>query len=307
MPLHLIGRGTTRAKKAWLGPTMVAALTIVTPLFIIVSVYAGFAWSSPQLQFTALLLIGLYIIWLFWAGYRAKWTGFGDYTNPVPGGNLVRGKTLWDWLELFIIPAALFLAGYMLNSAQQEQESNNAKANAQEAALQIYLSQMANLLVDKDLSTDPKSQTKHVARVWTITVVRQVNADHKRIVLEFLSESVLIQGQNPVVNLATADFSGANLSGVNLSGTNLSSANFTKADLTGANLTGANLQGADLRGANLKKAHVGQARLNGANLAGANLAEADLNQMQCVGSQYTQDTVWPDNYDPVQQCAMLIN
>jgi hypothetical protein len=41
-------------------------------------------------------------------GYRAEWTGFGSRVDAK--GALTPEKTLWDWLELIIVPAVLFLA-----------------------------------------------------------------------------------------------------------------------------------------------------------------------------------------------------
>ena len=46
------------------------------------------------------------------------WTGFGPH--KVPSGEIVPGKTLWDWLELAIIPATLVGIGILFNSAQKK-------------------------------------------------------------------------------------------------------------------------------------------------------------------------------------------
>ena len=47
---------------------------------------------------------GLYLH--FAKGYIwVDWTGFGDYTSPLTTDQ--RGKTLWDWLQLLIIPIVL--------------------------------------------------------------------------------------------------------------------------------------------------------------------------------------------------------
>lgn len=56
-----------------------------------------------------------------------------------------------------------------------------------------------------------------------------------------------------------------------------------------ANLTGADLEGANLEGANLRKAN-----LTGADLEGARLSEADLRRAKA-----SEDTTWPEGFDPV--------
>src|SRR5215467_6633766 len=61
-----------------------------------------------------LVLIGIVII-----GYvfNWDWTGLGPYTSPPhpKDSDYQRGKTLWDWLQLLIIPAVLAVGGYLFN------------------------------------------------------------------------------------------------------------------------------------------------------------------------------------------------
>jgi hypothetical protein len=77
-------------------------------------------------------------------------------------------KTLWDWLQLLIVPAALAVGGFWLNRAQSEREQAGQDAQrererdmeelqrrrelevqnerAQDTALDAYLDKMDNLL-----------------------------------------------------------------------------------------------------------------------------------------------------------------
>ena len=66
---------------------------------------------------------------------RAKNTGF-------------EVKTLWDWMELLIIP--LFLAGgaFFLNRSERNNEREIATDRQREAAFQAYLTQMKDLLLN---------------------------------------------------------------------------------------------------------------------------------------------------------------
>lgn len=75
---------------------------------------------------------------------------------------------------------------------------------------------------------------------------------------------------------------------VDLVGANLERANLGAANLEGAYLAGTNLQGAKLMEANLKEAYLWGANLEGASLAGANLE----------GARYSNDTLWPEDFDP---------
>ena len=245
-------------------------------------------WLRLALLVALLIVAVLLLAALILAGYPYAWTGFG---TPY--------KTLWDWLELLIIPATLLLGGYLLNRADKHRDDARAardlredreiaEQRTQETALQTYLDQMARLMLENSLSSTPTPEAKDVARVWTLTVVRRVDAERKGIVLQFLHESKLLQRGSPIVNLTYADFSGAALDWAELSGADLSWANLAGADLRRANLHGTNLHGTDLRRANL----------DGADLGATDLAEADLH-----AAQYTTATIWPAGFDPAQAGA----
>jgi hypothetical protein len=258
--------------------------------------------GSPRLRFLPLLALAvvavLLLAALILAGYPYAWTGFGTSGTPETPASY---KTLWDWLELLIIPATLLIGGYLLNRADKRHDDARAardlredreiaEQRTQETALQTYLDQMARLMLENSLSSTPTPEAKDVARVWTLTVVRRVDAERKGIVLQFLHESKLLQRGSPIVNLTYADFSGADLAWAELSGADLSWANLAGADLSRANLHGTDLHGTDLRRANL----------DGADLGTTNLAEADLGE-----ATYTAATTWPPDFDPAQAGASL--
>jgi uncharacterized protein YjbI with pentapeptide repeats len=203
------------------------------------------------------------------------------------------GKTLWDWLQLLVVPIVLSLItvafAWQQSDRQQKIEATRAESErqieeqrAQDAALQAYLDQMSQLMLERDLrSSKERSEESTLARARTRTVLARLNSRRKGSVVQFLYEADLIN-KNPVVSLSDvrlsgADLSGADLSGADLSGADLSDANLSDgADLSDADLSGANLRKADLGGANLSGADLGGAELQLAVLSGANLLGADL-------------------------------
>src|SRR5437016_1736187 len=68
---------------------------------------------------TTLLAIVFMLIILSILGYifNWSWTGLGTYISTPHATNITfqREKTLWDWLQLLIIPAVLAVAGYFIN------------------------------------------------------------------------------------------------------------------------------------------------------------------------------------------------
>ena len=198
----------------------------------------------------------------------------------------VAGKTLWDWLQLLIVPLALAVLG-LLFSAQQDarqQALENQRADrvrqleeqrAQDLTLQAYLDQMSTLVLE-DLG-DPKVQT--LARARTLTVLSRLDPSRKEEIMQFLLEANLVTSvgdSDPVIELNSADLSGTDLSGTDLSGANLSHANLIEANVSNANPSNANLRYANLSNANLSNANLSNAKLRGVNLYDANLGDAKL-------------------------------
>jgi uncharacterized protein YjbI with pentapeptide repeats len=189
-----------------------------------------------------------------------SWTGF-------------QGKTVWDWLQLLIVPAVLAIGGFFLSgffsalledqravneANQRAMELRLEESRTQDAALQEYLDQMNALLLDAELrKTEEGSAARILARARTLAVLERLDpnledaASRKTQVMRFLVEANLVQrleGRQPIIRLNHADLRDANLSGANLSGANLSSAWLNYANLSGAWLNYADLRDADLRG-----------------------------------------------------------
>ena len=217
-------------------------------------------------------------LWLILKGYSIAWTGFGDFVNP--NGEFVRGKTLWDWMELFIIPVVLGFGLFWLNLSERNNEREIAKDRQNEAALQSYIDRMADLIMLGDLK-NLKYEVVNVARLRTLTVLRVLDPKRAALVLKFLYDSWLIKGENSIIYLRDAQLSEVDLdlvylNDVNLEHVNLSGASLQHAYLENANMKNAQLQGANFHSAKLSKANLYWTNLSGANLNYANLSEANL-------------------------------
>lgn len=246
----------------------------------------------------ALLVAGLLLS--LWGGYKLgwSWTGFGEYT--VPDESQQRAKTLWDWMELLIIP--LVLAGGALWFNRQEREAQRAREKKRyereekladdrqkEDALQTYLDRMTELMLQKGPDTW-HGAAREVAQARTLTILRRLDGPRKGMLLRFLHESSLIgkgKKSDPIVDLRSADLSESRLKGANLGRAHLREVDLHRSDLTSANLSRAILRNtdlqqsdlslADLRDADLTRAILKKVKLSGAKLAGADLTGAYLN------------------------------
>jgi hypothetical protein len=185
---------------------------------------SGGLWAAG-ISFVALVFL------LIVLGYVQEW----KWTGLVVDANYPK-RTLWDWLELLIVPAALAIGVYWLNrrqterereaqaaqrerergaqAAQRERELEIERERAQDEALQAYLVHMSQLPLELQRLGDADRAQElllQVARARTLTVLQRLDGRRKRSVLQFLTEGGLIDRSNPVIGLRGADLSGAAL------------------------------------------------------------------------------------------------
>jgi hypothetical protein len=264
---------------------------------MLVKARSALAWGGG---IAAVIILGLVGVVVY--GYVTKpgWVGVAD-------------KTLWDWLQLLVVPAVLAAGGLLLNTAQRSRELVAQEVQkhreeyiqdqrAQDDALQAYLDYVSKLLIDEVVvSPDAQAQTERatstkfvssliemnaknpqlftVIRVRTLAVLTRLDAYRKPYVLGFLYESGLIyrevEEQPPALELSGADLSDIDLGQSSFDGICLSQTYMSGAILAGISLRDADLSGVDLSGADLSGAD-----LSGANLSGAYKLTGDRSKQE---------------------------
>ncbi len=160
----------------------------------------------------------------------------GEVTKQSRWG--LRGRTVWDWLELWIVPMVLVVIGLIFEMQQadrqqatEKQQQELAEQRAQDEALQAYLNQMSQLMLDRKLLEAEQGDLVHtLAQARTSTVILRLDAEHNESVTRFLSNSGLALDGETSARL---------LSDITLSHATLSDAFLPNADLSYANLDGA--------------------------------------------------------------------
>ena len=209
------------------------------------------------------------------------------------------GKTVWDWLQLLIVPImhSLITIAFTWQQDVRQQRIEDSRTErvrkieeqrAQQATLQAYLDQMGTLLLDRDLhGADEDSDVRRLARARTLVVLDALGSGRQNKVFRFLSETELIQARTgdrpPIIGLKYASLRGFELRGKQL----LANTDLTQAKLYGADLSQAHLEATDLSGAHLEEANLGGASLAGASLSGAYLRDADLGGADLSGADLT--------------------
>jgi uncharacterized protein YjbI with pentapeptide repeats len=207
------------------------------------------------------------------------------------------GKTLWDWLNLIGVLAVPVVVGFgavWFTTRQGKVADAENKDNQREAALQAYINQMSELLLEKKLrESDPNAEVRKVARVRTLSMLYQLNTRRINYMLAFLRESELITNDTntSIVSLRKVDLRQVDLHDVDLHGLDLSETNFRKANLSGAyinkaNLSGASFSNANLSGTNFRKSNLSKAFLSDANLSGTVFSETNLSGATLTGANF---------------------
>jgi len=245
-----------------------------------------------------------------------------------PGWTGFRGKTIWDWLQLFIVPLALVVVSFLFamqqderqeklqrQTAAREQDLENQRAEAdreiedqraQQAVMQSYLDQMGALLLDRNLRTaDEDSNVRNVARARTLTTLAALDPYRKQKVLRFLDETKLIQASSPdgkpVISLSFAELDGVRLGHVgSLGGFNLQGIVLINSRLINANLLNADMREADLREADFSGADLTNANLHGADLIATDLTDADLTGTDLTDVDLTDAVVTEEQLDQAE-------
>jgi uncharacterized protein YjbI with pentapeptide repeats len=255
--------------------------------------------KTVKIIFAALLCIAIFII-VYWAINPTKspsWTGFGPYDEDLNGS---RSKTLWDWLDLLIVPIFLAVGAWLLSAADKESELNLELDRQNQGVLTSFMDNLSKLLLESNLrESKPATEVRWIARTYALAAFRVLDDKRKAEALQFLFETGLIS-ENPIISLNSANlrsvildraalvkaeikgayFQNASFKGANLSDTNFCGSDFSNADFRGSILDGTNLSFAILKNVNLSGLDLTQADLNCADLSGANIKNTKITKEQ---------------------------
>lgn len=194
-------------------------------------------------------------------------------------------KTLWEWMQLLIIPFVLAGGTIWFNAQQantslavgRQQHENDQQIAAdqqEETTLTTYINDLGDFLITHNLrNSQPGDETRVVARAKTFVALKRLDGDRKGELIQFLYEAQLLGYASTDANsravLQTESI-------VDLYGVDASRANLSRAYLEGANLEGVDLEGAYLERADLRKADLRYAKIEPAQLSRAYSLENTL-------------------------------
>jgi len=260
--------------------------------------------KTTKIIFTVLLglLIGIIIYWIIFPARSPSWFGPYDQTNHSS-----RAVTLWDILDLLIVPSILVISAWLLGTIEKDAERNIQTDRQRQETLEKYFERMSDLLLKTQLREQPpNSEGRILARTWSLSVFRTLDSARKAEVLQFIYESNLI-GKNPILTLYGANLRSCNLEKAVLIEAEIRGAYFTNTKMSGANLKGANLSGSDLRNADLRKAFLEDTDLSFTFLNGANLSHANLSMTKLNGAILKGAILWGSYLTKEQRDVVVLS
>ena len=247
------------------------------------------------LGYIGLVIVGLLVVALVIRALVVNGTGFdatttvtvsqATTTSPTTVTTIKQyqpGKTLWDWMQLLIIPVALGIGGFWLSQIQKSSEQRTVTDNQREAALQGYIDKISELLLKEHLDElKPEfEKVREIARARTLTVLPQLDAERKLSVLRFLGGSQLLQ----IVPLSVSDLSGIRLHDINERNIEIRDANLMYASLNNSTLEHIDLNYSNLSHADISNSSITHCILDHVNLSHTKIAYTDLSNCSLIGA-----------------------
>lgn len=254
-------------------------------------------WSVSFLGLLAVILV---------LTYRVPGSGFGQYevTKIDPATNNlieieVHYRTLWDWLELLVIPGFLAIIAFVFNRAERDRDHIRELDRQRENALNNYYDQIERLISTGLEANTSGNQLLEIARGRSLSTLRMLDGYRKGLLFMFLYDIGLItsnpsEQKGPLISLKNADLSGLILGSthfgprsqfghpIGLNGIDLSEADLRKAKLSDLRLYNMNFSGANLSAADLKNVVIANSDLTATNLNHSNLSNAYLTDCSLI-------------------------
>lgn len=118
----------------------------------------------------ALGLVGI-VAFTRWA-YHQPWTGLDQY---IPASEKEqRAKTLWDWMDLLIVPVVLGAGAYWFNSRRDEAVQAVEHDRQRQESLNSFIESVGSLLIEHPLRPRAIASSQEVPperRQWLSALV----------------------------------------------------------------------------------------------------------------------------------------
>lgn len=239
-------------------------------------------------KFLMFLITTSFILIVYWAFFPEKspiWTGF--YTNIK-----YTKKTLWDWMDLIIIPITIIIISYLFKEYEKNKDSKIEEEKFQNQSMESFIDIISDLIIKNDLlKSNVKNDIFTLIETRIKFVLEILDGSRKGQLLQFLLNIGLIK-PNSKLALNAVNFDNAMLDGIilnnieikgvyfrysSINNSDLSNSNFNGCDFSNANLSNSKVENCDFSYAFFNNACLKNMNLTKVNFEGADLTNANLN------------------------------
>lgn len=259
-------------------------------------------WQRDMVRLGILSIVFVVAIILL---YQVKWSG-------------LRGKNVWDWMDLIIVPLVLASGGLLLQRIEDQRtereearEKQQAREGLMDSIFQSYLDDMSDLMINHQLQTNldivtahreqkkaksnPDNESEGTGEKPSDEPVAAYTVDAAR--LAEATAVVTVARARTVTVLKSLDVTRRNLLGnflretalvtgkhgtlltyVDLSSMDLSRTDFYNFNFTGSLFYRTNLSRTNLLKTNFNNAYLFRANLSGADISNSTFCQACLHQ-----------------------------
>ncbi len=237
-------------------------------------------WLLPFLLYIG---IGVLLIFLFIYLYDQPWTGFGKGV-----GNNVQSnspKTLWDWLELIIVPISLSLIAWFFKKSEIKTEKAISLEKNREGELYSFYDYVQNIHFSTDLNDNrTKEMVSVLASARAKVIIGNLDVKRKASFIKFLYEVGFINIDGPIIVFDRPDFSGINLDNnslfkMTIRGADFSNSSFEFSTLSFSIFSGSCFSKSSFYFAQLQRAYFDWCEVDSADFSHANLEKASLGRL----------------------------
>ena len=256
-----------------------------------------------------ILLLIVLIKWAAWPSHSPYWTGFGE--SKMQNG-INPNKTLWDWLDLLLIPLIITLTGWYISRSEKNNDIAREKEKNQQNIRENYLKIITSLLLEHNLQNSEEGDVvRSVAKAHTTTFLRNADNTRRGIILQFLYESDLIS-ENPIIDLLgvklnSCHFDKIKLINIEITGAYFRECSFVKSNLENSIFCASNFSGSNLSYSNLKNVDFTYCDMIDTEIIGVDLRQAKIEGVDFTNANLKESTISKKQYDELKSKKFNIN
>ena len=179
---------------------------------------------------------------------------------------------------------------------QNRDQMKTEKENYQDDIIRSYLTEISDLIIKNNETLTNRGVTVTTVRLKTLHILKQLDAERKSFILEFLHENgqLKVQQSNAPLDLSKANLDGIDFrrirqtDGISLKGTSLRHARFDNLQLNKLDLSNTNLEGAIFTGSSLKQIDFSFSILTDAQFDQVTVESMNFNKVNGFGVNFNE-------------------